>query len=269
VGGYDLDDSQTNIFTSTDGITWTGRRSATPESLLGVTYANGQFIAVGEAETIVTSPDGFTWTNHSPGIRGGFYGVAGGPGQFVAVGGDIMTSPDGVTWTSRISSVTSDTLTGVAFGKGRFVNVGGLFAGGGGLIIPMPDGSDGGVILNSLDGVAWTKTLETPHRFYEVIFANDTFVSVGSAGTILTSGNGVDWVASDSTTTNNLHGVAIGNGQFIAVGEKGTVVTSPDGVLWTQHSAGLTTQLEAVTYGNGQFVAVGYDFRHWGWEWGG
>ena len=38
------------------GTTWTARTSGTGNYLLGVTYANGTFVAVGDVGTVLTSP---------------------------------------------------------------------------------------------------------------------------------------------------------------------------------------------------------------------
>ena len=146
------------------------------------------------------------------------------------------------------------------------MSVGGSFAGAYGVNTAAPIDPDRGVILNSLDGVAWIKTLETPHRLYEVSFANERFVSVGGAGAILTSTNGIDWTGADSNTTNALRGVTYGNGQFLAVGEQGTVVISPDAVTWRAQNSITNALFDTVTFGNGQFVAAGYTSRGAQWN---
>ena len=56
-------------------------------TLNGVTYGNGIFVAVGDAGTILTSADGITWTSGTSGTNSNLYGVAYGNEQFVAVGG--------------------------------------------------------------------------------------------------------------------------------------------------------------------------------------
>jgi uncharacterized membrane protein len=85
------------------GTTWTVRNLG--DSLFGVTYGNGLFVAVGGRGTILTSPDGVTWTPRASGTDKFLFGVAHGNGLFVAVGwdGTILTSPDGVSWTPRAS----------------------------------------------------------------------------------------------------------------------------------------------------------------------
>ena len=72
--------------------------------LYGVAYGNNQFVAVGDAGTILTSPDGSTWTSQTSGTQGLLQAVTYGDSLFVAVGGHaIFTSPDGTTWTVQTS----------------------------------------------------------------------------------------------------------------------------------------------------------------------
>jgi hypothetical protein len=95
-----------------------------------VTYGNGTFVAVGDGGTILTSPDVASWTQRTSGGQS-LYGVAYGKGLFVAVGGYsdpwssasvILTSPDGASWTQRTSG--GNALFGVTYGNGLFVVVG-------------------------------------------------------------------------------------------------------------------------------------------------
>jgi hypothetical protein len=83
-------------------------------------------------------------------------------------------------------------------------------------------------------------------------------VTVGTNGTILTSGDGMTWTQRASGTTQWLVGVTCGNGQYVAVGDNGTVLLSPDGVLWTSVAQAATTErLNNVIYAAGLYVAVG------------
>jgi hypothetical protein len=261
------------------GTTWTLRNLGNP--LLGVTYGNGTFVAVGYEGAILTSPDGATWTARASGTSDWLSGVTYGNGTFVAVGnyGTILTSPDGVSWT-RQTSGTGNSLSGVAYGDGTFVAVGVV-----GTILTSPDGvnwtartsgtSDllegvaygngrfvavglGGTILTSPDGVNWTRrTLGTSSELRGVTYGNGLFVAVGDRGAILTSPDGVNWTRQTSGTIYNLYGVTYGDGRFVAVGDGGTILTSPDGMSWTRQTSGTGDSLIGVAYGDGTFVAVG------------
>ena len=120
---------------SSDGDTWT--LASTPSfgatNIYGSTYGNGKFVAVGLDNKIAYSSDGDTWTQaRTPSFGDDAYydhvmSVACG-GNFVAVGmaGKIAYSPDGDVWTQvATSTFGSASIYGVAYGKYRFVAVGG------------------------------------------------------------------------------------------------------------------------------------------------
>lgn len=103
-------------------------------------------------------------------------------------------------------------------------------------------GSGGGSgTVNALMGVAWTGT---------------QFVTVGAAGTIMTSPDGTTWTPQSSGTSQNLNAVTWTGTQLVAVGT-GTILTSPDGVTWTARTSGTALSLYAVTWTGSQLVAVG------------
>ena len=63
-------------------------------TLKGIAYGNGTFVAVGESGTILTSTDGTTWTSRTSGTTYGLNSVTYGSGTFVTVGdnGTILQS---------------------------------------------------------------------------------------------------------------------------------------------------------------------------------
>jgi hypothetical protein len=158
----------------------------------------------------------------SPPLPGGFSGIAYGSGKFVTVGGSgPVVSTDGVTWTTT-PSLLPGRLTGIAYGKQQFVAVGSLED-----IEDVPHP----VIVTSSDSVNWTLTKPS-----NLLYA--------------------------------LTAVAFGQDQFVAAGYsyrdgRGAILSSPDGVNWTQQL--VPTHPETVPpprfwgvgYANGQFIAVG------------
>ena len=102
--------SFSKIVTSTDGITWTKRLTASINySYRSITYANGMFVAVGYSPNtsgaVITSTDGITWTKQTSPAKTHFYSIVYANGMFVAVGnsGAVITSTDGITWTKQTS----------------------------------------------------------------------------------------------------------------------------------------------------------------------
>ena len=105
----------TNVFISPDGLHWTGVSAPAPAGLLGISYGNGRFLAVGPDGSGITSADGKTWASHSPPTAPDFAylaGVAFGADTFVAVGGFGIMYADSVIagilqpWSTRIPSGT-------------------------------------------------------------------------------------------------------------------------------------------------------------------
>jgi hypothetical protein len=89
-----------------------------------------------------------------------------------------------------------------------------------------------------------------------ICYGAGTFVTVGAAGTILTSSDGLSWTLANSGSVASLRGVCFGNAMFVAVGDHGTILTSSDGKSWTQR-ANVGERLRGVAYGAGIYVAVG------------
>ena len=88
-----------------------------------IAFGNGRFVALA-GNIIQTSTDGSVWTNaHTNSLGLADLGFA--DGKFVAVGpaGTILRSTDGLEWTRVYSGVDQD-LGAVTFGGGRFLAIG-------------------------------------------------------------------------------------------------------------------------------------------------
>ena len=65
----------------------------------------------------------------------------------------------------------------------------------------------------------------------------------------LGSTSGITWTARTSGTTKHLFGVTYGNNTFVTTGQSGTVLTSSDGISWDKRTSGISnTQLGLTTY---------------------
>lgn len=110
---------------------------------------------------------------------------------------------------------------------------------------------------DSLANWEWRNPLPTGGILWDVVYANDTFLTVGSAGEVFLTPDGLSWSPVISGTTETLNSVTWGNGLYVAVGEDGALVTSPDGSTWSVGDAGTTERLFGVAWGNDRYVVVG------------
>ena len=112
----------------------------------------------------------------------------------------------------------------------------------------------------SLDNWHWRNPLPQGNNLNGIVYGNHTFVTVGDAGTILTSPDGVTWTSRSSGTTYNLYGIVYSSDTFFAVGYNGSIIiTSPDGITWTSGTSGPSTPEDwesVMAYGNYTFVKL-------------
>lgn len=238
---------------SYDGLHWEGVVSPTSRSLQGVTFGNSLFVAVGDKGALVTSTDGRNWNRPSIPVSLDFTAVAFVGGQFIALcstSSGLLTSTDGLTWTIRNLPYSSyATLSGIAYGNGRYVIVG-----------------QGSNSWFSLDGTTWSLSSGlVPCN--SVIFANNQFVAAGTNGAVYTSPTGEAWTS--STTNLPIRSVAFGSGRFLAVGMTGAILSSSDGIAWNNLSTSYSG-LRGIAFAHGLYVAVGGntfltspDGEHW------
>lgn len=231
------------------------------------------FVAVGDRGTILHYSSGATRAaSANNDILFDLYSVAYGEGAYAAVGlrGTIWSKVTGTNgalytylgdaneWTARGSGITND-LTGVAYGKKRFVAVGGNSG--------VDDGNAHATILASADTVSWTPVMRqsavvdsaTGKKAYPktVVFGGGRFVALaqGEAGAALVSLDGNRWETQFNPVLDGMRGIGYGNGLFIAVGDR--IATSPDGFEWTVEEGVAGANLNSATGGNGTWVAVG------------
>ncbi len=241
----------------------------TGETLAGITFANGQFVAVGTGGTVLTSANGTNWTHQNTGTSDPFLGIAYGANRFVAVGrSSILTSSNAADWHTSFVSPTpaADVFYGlhaIAYGNGAFVAL------AGGCVVQHCQSS----ILTSQDGEQWSGATNVSgiDLAFDILegltYGNGVFLALGAGGgkgggrRVIESLDGLDWTntvdPAELSSLGYMRAVTYGGGLFVTVGEGGFIATSADGGHWTPHSAGTTALLNGVTYANGLFVAVG------------
>jgi len=261
-------------------ITIPGQSTFGEVGILGITYGNGKFVAVGNRGRMAWSNDGINWIAITGGVGGdgpenpvtipgqSTFGASGinsiiyDNGRFFAVGlGRMAWSQDGINWTAVTGGegnwdnfviVPGDStfgvigINGIAYGNGKYVAVGGF-----------------GRMAWSQDGINWTAVTGGEGGRY----ASETIIVPGQS----------------TFGTANISGITYGNGKFVAVGHKGRMAWSEDGINWTAVTGGVggadgqgsvtvpgnstfgEAPIQSITYGNGKFVAVGY-FGRMAWS---
>ncbi len=200
------------------------RRNAT-EWLRGVTFGSGTFVAVGENGTILTSGGGTNWTRRASGTVQHLNRVAFSGGRFTAVGdaGATVSSLDSAaSWSPEITGATNvlDHVAGSAPARllagdhevrvhnglgwsNELAKVGGPPAWSYYSALARP----GFFVLSGQTGLytegytsdglsyLWIDPYASVRNWlWDVTFMTNLYVTVGDFGTVMTSGNGVDWV---------------------------------------------------------------------------
>ena len=224
-GLFSLVQSQTRLWSSPDGLTWTSRGSLTSSSG-DITYNDGYFVRGAESSgnaVVAASPDGITWTvgpqgaiSSDPPAAGGIYVAAlnrtfaysdiiSGTGYFRYVNA-IPTSA--TSWTGTPTGITGEYIDGVAWSPTQSIAV--------------AVGRDG--VFSSANLITWT--LRSSLQAYAVAWCETQFVSVGPSGRIRTSPDGITWTTRTSGTTDALRCVASSGGVILVGGDNGTVLRS-------------------------------------------
>ena len=216
------------ILYSPDLQNWTRATAATGNKLNGVFFSSlgptaGNFVAVGDNGTVLTSPDAMNWTVQPSGVAGFLHGIIAGWGAVLVTGqgGVLLRGAINGTSFEALASGTSQDLEAVASNSQMAVAV----------------GANGTVIY---------------HRFLAESLAEMADPFDG-------------WTQAAPVTSARLRGLAYGNGTFVATGEQGTILTSGDGINWSRRFAGIkvgslsTANLLGAAFGpvQGRFVAVG------------
>lgn len=191
-------------------------------------------------------------------------------GVYVAVGygGRRMTSRDGRNWENvqqwaEKGADDSNNLMGLAYGKGKWVCVG-----GGGFSRE----TQAGHILVSTDGKEWRETAKYPFRVNPVLFLGDRFVAGGPARQLLWSTDAEHWSESPKVELPAeipgwafwFRGGAAGNGTYVFYGNANRdqktwwCVTTREGGKIESFATDLPPVKE-LAFGAGRFVLAAGD----------
>jgi hypothetical protein len=268
------------IYTSTNGGTWKRQNSGTNTWFSGAAYGAGNFVVVGQSGVILTSPNGTNWTKRTSGTAQALYRVGFGAGRFTAVGnaGVTLSSTNGGTnWVQEFPGATNVLNHAANGGLDR------LLAGTSEVRL-----QDNGVWSNELAKTngppVWTyySTIGLPGFFliagrtglqsegyqvlnqpyfwltpydsirnwlWDVMRLPGFYITVGDYGTVMTSGNGVDWtleLAPQEAANTTLLGIGGNTNLLVAVGDSGSVIYSPQvltNIVFTNETGMVVTQV--------------------------
>ena len=120
------------------------------------------------------------------------------------------------------------------------------------------------IVTADVQGSDWTDRLSgLPYALNDVIWDGDAFIAVGSGGAVLTSADGITWVAIESDTGADLSAVAFYGSDIYAVGDEIILQSTDHGASWTVKDRPREAVLEAVAINSSQVVVGGYR-RSWG-----
>jgi hypothetical protein len=270
------------VYTSGNGVSWSRRNSGTAEWLRGVAFGNGGFVAAGEYGTILTSNNGTNWTNRVSGTTRHLNRVSFAGGRFTVVGDEgttLVSDNGGFTWWPESSGATNALHHAATGGNNRLmvgaseVRLHNGLAWSNELVKPNgpPDwtyysclGRSDFFLIAGQTGLQsegyqtdtnsffWIEPYASVRNWlWDVIYATNLYVTVGDFGTVMTSGNGVDWVLEyvpNSVANTTLLGVGGTTNMLVAVGDSGAVIVSPNqiaDVITTNDSGVVSTQSQS------------------------
>jgi hypothetical protein len=109
----------------------------------------------------------------------------------------------------------------------------------------------------------WTLQLSgLPHALSDVIWDGDAFIAVGDGGTVLTSADGIAWLAIESGTGADLNDVAFYGSDIFAVGDEIILHSTDHGTSWTVKDRPAEAAFEGVAI-NASQVVIGGQHMEW------
>ena len=288
------------VFVSQDGgVTWSQGDSGTVSDLVRVVSDGSQFVAVTSLGFTLQSADGLAWSRELPLNNGllnwtlvwngtnyvglgrtsalvsangsdwrelgpsfgalrsdysnkSISGIAWNGAQYVASQQDaLLSSSDALTWTETFDAFGySHPLSKAIWDGEKFLA----------LADQGYRGSQGLVVMTSLDGITWQKyeTGMFAGELNAVASSGAIYVAVGGfpSTTVFTSVDTRAWASQSVPDVGTLLDVVWGAAGFVAIGYQG-IIRSTDGVNWEVVYSG--ANVDAAIWTGSQYVVVGYE----------
>ncbi|MCC7373514.1 MAG: hypothetical protein IT581_02575 [Verrucomicrobiales bacterium] len=260
-GVYVMVDDFGAIYSSATGSNWSPVFEPAEnafESLSGVSYGNGYFVAVGTRYDddfdpyglVRASSNGSRWTRERNTLNEELYGIEWVDTRFVAVGvrfnadlwpySQVLTSAQGTSW-SLARPPGTEVIWSVTGGKGVMACLG-----------------EGGLVLvQTLEG--WQMRRVGSPTVSSVAYGDGRFVGVGEKGVAALSEDGKVWLGISATAEEKLTSiVSDGNGGLIQGSASGTIWLRPaSGSEWLNTYYDPNVEIHTVAQGEGMVLAVG------------
>lgn len=221
---------------------WSVETSSTTRHLNRIAFIGSQFWAVGDAGTVlVGSSNGKTWTPHTGfTTTNALNAIAGTNDYLVIVGDHEVRLQNGGGWTDEIRSNTTAPAPNWTFYSASWQGSLHFVAGRSGMMLE-------GIRTNAAAPTLWTQR-QAPIRnwFWDVLRLPEFYVAAGDRGTVMTSGDGVNWeleLVPDAATNSVLLGIGGTTNGLVAAGSGGVILFSPaiaTNVVSTNVIAGVT-----------------------------
>jgi len=232
------------IYTSTNGTSWTSRTSGVTTGLNGVWYDNTSttWTIVGDSGVILTSTNGTSFTSRTSGTTNNLLAVTNAAGTtWIAVGvsGTVVNSPNATTWTVGSSGISNDlrAITVANLGGGSY---NAIAVGTGGIGIATTQFSTytswtSAINNSATDPYGNTVTLSDLNSItYQTINSTNYYIITGDHGIVATSTNGTSWNTKITGTYSDLiNNVFVGTYLYVTGSNALTLLTSQDGSAYT------------------------------------
>lgn len=267
------------IYTSTNGVTWKRQNSGTNTWFRGAAWGAQTFVVVGENGGIFSSPNGTNWFRRTSPTGAHLNRVSFAPGRFTAVGDSGVTlssTNGGVNWFLESSGATNSLQYVTTGGADRLVDgvsevrleenkvwsnelaktngppmwtyysaigLPGFF-----LIAGQTGMQAEGYQVSDLPYFWLMPNASVRNWLWDVMHLPAFYIAAGDFGTVMSSGNGVDWtleLTPPSTTNTTFLGIGGNTNLLLAVGDSGTIIYSPNivtNIVFTNQSGVVVTQ---------------------------
>jgi len=274
-----------DVLTSGDGVTWTRIATSLPDPTHGLTWADGEFFACAAGE-IYRSSDGLIWTEMGSvpfsGLKRNLFDFErfdlawSQDGLFWMGGYEVWASADGREWSI---SVTVDGCPDFSAFVGILAAPSALIVSGYGACPGSTLEPEAQLYSSVNGGESWTLGFRQPAGgFPALAHAYGSYVALGAAGDVLTSGDAVNWDCSGSGCTSNacadgFSSLAVSEDGLIAAGGVGlcdpnkrlgggTIASALGGWNWSVDPVD-TEQIFGVARSSEIYAAVGDAWAGW------